>query len=194
MSLIQQALEKSEKIAREAELEKAVREAQALKTESKPAPKFSFNLKAITIPNFKTSRILTSAVLIAAFTLAFFLVERFQINLNTLASSFEKAKPKTETQVAAVSEETAKIIPKKIEPAPKPKPEPKASFVPLQFPSLKPQFKLSGITISGGQTLALVNNQVVAEGDRLKENAIVKKIADGTVTLEYNGKEFDLTL
>ena len=55
-------------------------------------------------------------------------------------------------------------------------------------------FTLSGITFSGGQPLALVNNQVVAVGDRLKENAVVKVIQAEQVILDYQGKEVVLSM
>lgn len=57
-----------------------------------------------------------------------------------------------------------------------------------------PKFLLTGVTESNGQKLALINNQVVATGDRLKEKAFVKTINDESVVLDYQGREIKLSL
>lgn len=76
------------------------------------------------------------------------------------------------------------------------------SFVPISersksLPGLTPGPKLvlSGITSFGeNEYLALINNQIVAEGDVLKERALVKKIQNRSVLLEFRGKETTLSL
>ena len=57
-----------------------------------------------------------------------------------------------------------------------------------------PQFVLTGITDSGSGKLALINNQVVGIGDRLKEKAFVKSIGERSAVLDYSGKEIRLSL
>jgi hypothetical protein len=63
-------------------------------------------------------------------------------------------------------------------------------------PNLTPQgkFTLTGITISGDQRLALINDQVVAVGDRVGENTFVKEIQERRVILEFQGREVKLAL
>lgn len=56
------------------------------------------------------------------------------------------------------------------------------------------KFVLTGITDSGNDKLALINNQVVGIGDRLQEKAFVKEIHGRTVVLEYNNKEIKISL
>ena len=56
------------------------------------------------------------------------------------------------------------------------------------------KFVLTGITDSGDGKLAVINNQVVAVGDRLLEKAFVKEIQPRSVTLDYDRKEIKLTL
>lgn len=57
-----------------------------------------------------------------------------------------------------------------------------------------PKFVLTGITNSGSGKLALINNQVVRIGDRLKEKAFVKQIGENYAVLDYNSKEIQLSL
>lgn len=61
-------------------------------------------------------------------------------------------------------------------------------------PKNKSRFQLSGITFSGSDRLALVNNQVLGVGDKLSEGAMVKSIADDSVILEFEGKTIELLL
>lgn len=56
------------------------------------------------------------------------------------------------------------------------------------------KFTLTGITQADGIWLALINNQVVGEGDKMRENALVKSVTENTVTLEWQGKQIVLTL
>lgn len=58
----------------------------------------------------------------------------------------------------------------------------------------KNRFQLSGITFSGSDRLALVNNQVLGVGDKLPEGAVVKSISTDAVLLEFQGKNIELTL
>lgn len=59
----------------------------------------------------------------------------------------------------------------------------------------KPEFKLTGITYSrSNEPLALINNQVVGVGERLKEDAVVKEIQNRNVTLEFRGSTITLSL
>ena len=60
--------------------------------------------------------------------------------------------------------------------------------------ALAPKFALTGITDSNTGKLALINNQVVGVGDKLKENALVKTIAGRSVVLYFHGKEITLSL
>jgi hypothetical protein len=53
---------------------------------------------------------------------------------------------------------------------------------------------LTGITEAEGVQLALINNQVVGVGDRLREQAVVKTITNNAVTLEWQGRQVTLTL
>ena len=55
-------------------------------------------------------------------------------------------------------------------------------------------FHLSGITSSGGEMLALINNQIVTVGDILRENAMVKEINPQDVLLLYGEVEIRLKL
>lgn len=57
-----------------------------------------------------------------------------------------------------------------------------------------PRFELTGIMTSGGQNLALINDQVVAAGDHLRGKAVVKEINEKNVVLELQGKEIKLSL
>ena len=57
-----------------------------------------------------------------------------------------------------------------------------------------PKFVLSGITESGTQKLAVINNQVVGTGDRLREKAFVKEIRATSVILDLSGREIKLSL
>lgn len=56
------------------------------------------------------------------------------------------------------------------------------------------KFVLSGITESGTEKLAVINNQVVGTGDRLKEKAFVKEIRETYVILDQGGREIRLSL
>ena len=58
----------------------------------------------------------------------------------------------------------------------------------------EPKFLLTGITESGNEKLALINNQVVGVNNTLKENAIVKDIQEKSVLLYFRGREIKLTL
>ena len=60
--------------------------------------------------------------------------------------------------------------------------------------SWRPSFVLTGVTSSGGEYMALINNQVVQIGDRLREDALVKTIGKEEVTLDFQGKEIKLSL
>ena len=60
--------------------------------------------------------------------------------------------------------------------------------------TLHPRFSLTGITTSGTERLALINNQVVGVGDRIGEKAIVKEIQERRVILEFQGREVQLKL
>ncbi len=55
-------------------------------------------------------------------------------------------------------------------------------------------FRLSGITEQKTGNLALINDQVVGVGDRLKEKAFVKEIHSKTVVLDLNGREITLKI
>jgi hypothetical protein len=56
------------------------------------------------------------------------------------------------------------------------------------------KFTLTGITETEGVKLALINNQVVGEGDKLRENAVVKSISNENVVVEYQNKPVTLSL
>ncbi len=56
------------------------------------------------------------------------------------------------------------------------------------------RFLLTGITAYATGNYALINNQVVAVGDRLPENTIVKSISSSAVILDRNGRDITLTL
>lgn len=179
MSLIQQALEKTEQIAREADVERAVRAVQNTQVE---------------VPEIRERRKsgrFFSIMMVLGFGALFFLSQY-------MLAGLIRRLPQKESRVNALQNEALPV--KTIEPVIR-KSGPQnlpADFTkrvgPLEFPSLKPKFKLSGITISGGQPLALINNQVAAVGDTLKENVIVKKIDGQSVTIEQNGKEISLTM
>lgn len=94
--------------------------------------------------------------------------------------------PKMETQAPAAVRPAVAAASR---PASRPVMNPVRSFY-----DSKPMFKLSGITTSGGEPLALVNNQVVGIGDLLKENATVRDIQNGRVVLAYNGNDVILTM
>lgn len=70
----------------------------------------------------------------------------------------------------------------------------------LRMPSLvpelsyQPKLRLTGITVSGDEKLALINNQVVGVGDFLREKARVKEIRERSVILDFQGKDVRLTL
>ncbi len=56
------------------------------------------------------------------------------------------------------------------------------------------EYKLTGITSYGDSRFALINEKVVAVGDRLEGNAVVKEIYLHAVVLEIHGREIKLTL
>lgn len=57
------------------------------------------------------------------------------------------------------------------------------------------RFLLTGITsYQDGRAFALINNQAVSIGDRLRENATVTSIQNDTVILDLDGQEIRLTL
>lgn len=56
------------------------------------------------------------------------------------------------------------------------------------------RFLLTGITAYADANYALINNQVVGVGDRLRENAVVKSISSNVVILDMNGRDITLTL
>lgn len=62
------------------------------------------------------------------------------------------------------------------------------------LPKGNSKWVLNGITSAGSERLALINNQIVSVGDRLKENAVVKMILSRSVVLENQGKEVMLSL
>ncbi len=57
-----------------------------------------------------------------------------------------------------------------------------------------PDFELTGITSSRNAPLALINNQVVGVGERLKENATVLEIQNQKAVLDFQGKRIELEL
>lgn len=54
------------------------------------------------------------------------------------------------------------------------------------------KFILTGITASGDTTLAVINNQVVGTGDKLREGAVVKSITANRVVLDLDGRQIVL--
>ena len=70
-----------------------------------------------------------------------------------------------------------------------------SSILQNPFSNAGPKFSLTGITLSGSQRYALINNQVVGVGDFLKkENATVVQIQDKSVILTSQGREIRLSL
>ena len=57
-----------------------------------------------------------------------------------------------------------------------------------------PDFQLTGITLSGNTPLALINDQVVGVGEKLKENATVLEIQQQKAVIEFQGKRIELEL
>ncbi len=55
-------------------------------------------------------------------------------------------------------------------------------------------FQLTGITKSGGKTMALINGQIVGAGDSLPGGAVVRSIGDRVVFLNAGGKKIRLEL
>jgi hypothetical protein len=55
-------------------------------------------------------------------------------------------------------------------------------------------YRLTGITNSDGKSMAVINEEIVAVGDSLSGNAVVKAIGNGEVRLDVQGKEIKLTL
>ena len=106
------------------------------------------------------------------------------------AASSDHKIEKIETPAAPNSQSAAEKLPIKQSP-----PQPSHTYQPTtSLFNQKPLFNLSGITVSGGQPLALVNNQVVAVGDVLKEGATVKDIQPGKVILVYKNRDVLLTI
>ncbi len=64
------------------------------------------------------------------------------------------------------------------------------------IPSLAalPKLTLSGITSSGNDRIALINNQVLRIGDTIGSNGFVKDIQDEAVVLDFHGHEVVLNL
>lgn len=57
------------------------------------------------------------------------------------------------------------------------------------------KLSLTGVTMSGGYSYALINNQVVAVGDKIaRVNAVVRDIQPKSAVVERNGKRLTLTL
>ena len=75
--------------------------------------------------------------------------------------------------------------------------DPAADPVPQKdFPAAvsAPDFQLTGITLSGTTRLALINDQVVGAGEKLKEGAEVVEIQEQKATLTFQGKKIELEL
>ena len=78
---------------------------------------------------------------------------------------------------------------------------PPAALLPIKTESAKIKtalagfrFTLTGITTYGTERLALINNQVVGVGEKLKENATVLEIQGQKVALDFQGKRIELEL
>ncbi len=57
------------------------------------------------------------------------------------------------------------------------------------------KLSLTGITMSGGYSYALINNQVVAVGDKIRKvDAVVREILPKSAVVERNGKLITLVL
>ena len=55
-------------------------------------------------------------------------------------------------------------------------------------------FELTGITLMGASHLALINNQVVGVGEKLKEGATVLEVKDRAAAIDFHGKRIDLEI
>jgi hypothetical protein len=55
-------------------------------------------------------------------------------------------------------------------------------------------YRLTGITLINGKSMAVINDEIVSEGDSLSGHAIVKAIGNGEVRLDVQGKEINLIL
>lgn len=64
----------------------------------------------------------------------------------------------------------------------------------LLQPASRIRLTLTGITVAGSDRLAVINNQVLSRGDRMREGAIVKAIGENTVTVSFEGRDTVLTL
>ena len=62
---------------------------------------------------------------------------------------------------------------------------------PVALTEQLPQLELNGIFYSPNQSYALINNRIVSEGDAIK-GAVVKKITQEGVELEFDGKNITL--
>ncbi len=181
MSLIQSALDKAHEKEPEAPIatiplaeEPRMQNIQFYETaETKETPVRAFRPKkknsavAFKLPEIQISANMRLALTIGALVLLTIIGGRFFI------STPEQT---TQTQVA-VSE----VIVKTETPV-------------TQRPTAQIRFTLTGITETDGMRLALINNQVVGEGDRMRENAVVKTISKDTVVLEYQNKPLKLSL
>lgn len=78
--------------------------------------------------------------------------------------------------------------------APSPSPVPLNSLThSVESPSTQGLFSLTGITQSGSELTAIVNNELVRVGDSVS-GARVKEIKDREVSLEFRGQEIILSL
>ncbi len=55
-------------------------------------------------------------------------------------------------------------------------------------------YRLTGITNINGKPMAVINEEIVSVGDSLSGNAIIKAIGNGEVRLDVQGKEINLIL
>lgn len=87
--------------------------------------------------------------------------------------------------------------PKVTAPLPPPPQEQPVALVPVPEvpapPHEPPQFTLNGIFFSEGQGYALINNQIVRQGDEIS-GAIVESIAENEVELTFRGSTIKLAL
>lgn len=83
------------------------------------------------------------------------------------------------------------------------KPVPVAAAVPLAVPAAFQVpvkiysgniYKLTGITVINGKSMAVVNGEIVSVGDSLPDRTVVKSIGNGEVRLDVQGREIKLTL
>ena len=55
-------------------------------------------------------------------------------------------------------------------------------------------YRLTGVTDVGGDAIAVINGRLLSVGDALDDRAIVKKIGNGEVLLDVQGRELKLVL